>query len=204
MFTDFALAKRQPGLVGIVLEMDVLNAVRNNQLHNRIRHIQNGVLAEVYDASYERGVNPVVDFHKDVPSALPTPITGPRWFIPAVFNQGGYDCVQLRRQDNRWVLRFFQVTRSPRHVIKLWYMRTFLASFNEQLPNDEKVSEIDIVAVVPSNAALSYQPTAQWDVIGAFRPTRAAGDPPVGTPDNPTVNRFIASFLRSRSRRIFD
>jgi hypothetical protein len=50
-----------------------------------------------------------------------------QWFVPEIFNQGGFDFVQYLTGAST-SLRFIQVTRSSKHLVNSEYMVTFADS----------------------------------------------------------------------------
>jgi hypothetical protein len=51
------------------------------------------------------------------------------WYLPANFNQGGFDLVHVEREKKTLHFTFFQVTRSARHTRKYRFMTEFINPF---------------------------------------------------------------------------
>lgn len=85
---------------------------------------------------------------------------------PTAWNQGGYDVVQIEKDDtkaNSFHLRFGQVTKSKRHALKLKYFMEFAAYLEfAQL----EIGSIEIGFILPEHALESFNLTAA-QVVGS-------------------------------------
>jgi hypothetical protein len=68
------------------------------------------------------------------------------WLIPKLWNQGGYDFINLETGSR--LLQVIQVTRRKSHDYKLHYVETLLETLREI---DCRVSHLDVVFVYPKN-----------------------------------------------------
>ena len=78
---------------------------------------------------------------------------------PAAWNQGGYDVVQIEKDDtkaNSFHLRFGQVTKSKRHALKLKYFMEF-AAFLEFARL--KISSVEIGFILPQHDLENFKLT---------------------------------------------
>ncbi|KAG7355017.1 hypothetical protein IV203_004373 [Nitzschia inconspicua] len=84
---------------------------------------------------------------------------------PAAWNQGGYDVVQIEKDDtkaNSFHLRFGQVTKSKRHALKLKYFMEFAAFLEFALL---EISSIEIGFILPEHDLEHFKLT-QCQVFG--------------------------------------
>jgi hypothetical protein len=78
---------------------------------------------------------------------------------PAAWNQGGYDVVQIEKDDtkaNSFHLRFGQVTKSKRHALKLKYFMEFAAFLEFALL---EISSIEIGFILPEHDLENFKLT---------------------------------------------
>jgi hypothetical protein len=90
------------------------------------------------------------------------------WFIPVVFNQGGYDCCQLVIEHESLILKFMQIPRDLRFELKVGYMTTFLQKFNNIIPKAlgfSNVKKMEIAFIVPFDLVKAVPPMKSWDII---------------------------------------
>jgi len=163
---------------GWALEIDFLHSVRNSgMLRNRVFDV---VFPEVVGGGdpVRGAVNTtfqiteqVINFHRNFPlNLVRAEIVVNNWFIPQVYNQGGFDCVQVIDVEGDLVLRFVQVTRNVRHDIKLQYMRICLNHFNQVLVNGNLpvITRIHIVMLFPEEQLLLLPNPAdpvRWPIV---------------------------------------
>ncbi|KAG7359063.1 hypothetical protein IV203_015652 [Nitzschia inconspicua] len=77
----------------------------------------------------------------------------------AAWNQGGYDVVQIEKDDtkaNSFHLRFGQVTKSKRHALKLKYFMEFAAFLEFSLL---EISSIEIGFILPEHDLENFKLT---------------------------------------------
>ena len=108
--------------------MEVIEAVRTD----RILSLKGKVLEPVV----EGGVRDSFAARRirvfDHPRRMRTTTEKPAWYLPANFNQGGYDLVHVEAEEKKKKtlhFTFFQVTRSARHTRKYKYMTEFINPF---------------------------------------------------------------------------
>jgi hypothetical protein len=189
---------------GWACEADILWSVRHNQLGSRffdVNFLVDGPAIGVMNETYVAG-GQVFDFCRNSVTKLVTltDITVNDWFIPEVYNPGGFDAVQViaGRNQSPFVLRFIQVTRQSNHELKVDYMRIFLQKMNDERlrihnryhPNQQTpqvINEMEIVIVYPSDL-LDRVPNpsnnVQWIIRGAPRKS------------NPDVTYQVVTFHR--------
>lgn len=158
-----------PSLDGIILETDVIAAIKQKDpkmLQNRFMKviIEEKGLAPVLTETLpedECVVTRIIYFQKDVLTdhRIGDFLSGTQvpdgWvFIPAVFNQGGFDLVRILRRNGTLYMVFLQVTRQEGHAIKMRYFHQFLHSYNYFAPSHAKIFNIIVQVVVPFT---SYQ-----------------------------------------------
>jgi hypothetical protein len=73
------------------------------------------------------------------------------WYFPEIFNQGGFDIVQILKILDVYTARFFQVTCSSKHDMKLEYMVAFLTKINllRQAQGHFAISDFEVISVIP-------------------------------------------------------
>lgn len=124
-------------LDGWALAADFLHAVRTGRLLNKALNIEypaaapprllpGGADLTFRVAPREEGEVAwhVYDFHRNAPKIeklIQDRLLQPDyWFIPEVFNQGGFDCFQIMCKDNgTFFIRFVQVDRNMKHPLKV-------------------------------------------------------------------------------------
>jgi hypothetical protein len=136
-------------------------------------------------------VRGIVEFHKNVFTPgevynqnLQTKFEDPVnvFFIPSVFNQGGFDLAYITEQDGKLIMVFLQVIRQISHTIKIDYFYNFLDSYNCWAPAGKKISNIIIQLVVPFDTRDNYSPPSPSDVIGgkgSITRSQAKNTPPI-------------------------
>jgi len=170
--------RKNGAMDGWALEIDFLHSVRNSgMLRNRVFDV---VFPEVVGGGdpVRGAVNTtfqiteqVINFHRNFPlNLVRAEIVVNNWFIPQVYNQGGFDCVQVIDVEGDLVLRFVQVTRNVRHDIKLQYMRICLNHFNQVLVNGNLpvITRIHIVMLFPEEQLLLLPNPAdpvRWPIV---------------------------------------
>jgi hypothetical protein len=108
------------------------------------------------------------------------------WFIPEVFNQGGYDCCQFCvgidpvTKVPSSILLFKQITRNIHHELKVYYMTIFLNEFNEILgrvlgSKCPPVTRMQIAFVVPHDKVEGMPASTSWNKVGEPRKSLSRG-----------------------------
>lgn len=183
--------KMNPCMDGWALEADFIYSVQQNALVNRVHDVVFNPtrVAGAINTTYVS--NRIIRFHRNAPENLTMEdIEINNWFIPEVFNQGGFDCVQVRgHRDSPLALRFVQITRQQCHLLRIYYMRICLNAFNEVLLANHKppITEIDIIVAYPTDLIARVpnpQLEQEWTIIGHPR------IPP------PTINYGVIVFHR--------
>jgi hypothetical protein len=149
-----------PPLDGWLLELDFLTTVR--RAISGGHPVVNRLLFEGdSDPSPLTGTK-AVSFHssRDFKWAADTNLQlhNDTWFIPEVFNQGGFDAVRaVLREGSKGHLHFFQVTRAETHSLKSEYLTGFLQTLNQHLLSSGASSSA-------SSSAAPYSPITSFDV----------------------------------------
>jgi hypothetical protein len=160
-------AQGNPGFDGIVLEMDFLAQLR------LARRINKTLTVKIGDSAEEEWR--VLDF---IPFTHPSDLQGIQlgfdegsetfenkfklgdgfWLLPKLFNQGGYDAVQVEFPDSNQPthihVRFVQVTRSDTHTLKLQYMVALLKAL---VPIGFEVKNVLVDFVVPADQCSNFK-----------------------------------------------
>jgi DNA polymerase III delta prime subunit len=165
-----------PSLDGWILEMDCLFCIKEDLLANKVKFTVNNNsrdLNAAFDSSFAS--SSVVYFHSSsMPTAdLEAKITEFKtnmWFIPMIFNQGGFDFVQFIITTAATAkLRFVQVTRSLTHEMKIYYMVAFANKIVEILRQRNapwSLTALEIVMLIPTELIASAPLTSEWKITG--------------------------------------
>jgi hypothetical protein len=125
-----------------------------------------------FDNTFSSRNHAVIEFHRDVLTEESTGMHLPgTWFVPRVYNLGGFDCVQLLERGGVPTLRFVHVTVKVQqdHPIRRDCMHTFLLSLNEfrakvQPHPEPPITAMEVVVMLPHDVALDATPPSEWDV----------------------------------------
>jgi DNA polymerase III delta prime subunit len=179
MIRGAADGRFNPALDGWILELDCIYCLKNSDLRDKMRFTIN---------ESSRALNPVfapfphsdmIYFHSTAQSAADLSSTLPggdffeqfHWFIPEIFNQGGFDFVQYFRPKikDTVYLRFVQVTRSTTDQMKFEYMISFANTLNEifKIRNiNLKVTLVEIIMLIPEEIIDQAPLPKDWKVTG--------------------------------------
>jgi hypothetical protein len=159
-------AQGNPGFDGIVLEMDFMAQLRLARKVNKTLTVKIGDIAEE-----QWRVLALIHF------TYPDDLQGTQlgfderfetfenkfklgdgfWLLPKLFNQGGYDAVQVELPDpdqpTHIHVRFVQVTRSDTHTLKLQYMVALLKAL---VSIGFEVKNVLVDFVVPADQCNSF------------------------------------------------
>lgn len=126
------------------------------------------------------------------------------WFVPTMFNQGGFDfSTLLHDQPRGFFLRYVQVSMNVNHELKMWYMYEFARQYNAQAAPEKRVKHIEIVLLVPYERAPSF---SRWHLIGEITPESAASNTRknLSASEEPeeffAVTKFVAGWMRIGER----
>lgn len=149
-------------LNGWIFELDFLTTIREAKESQDFaalsaRFTRNGTS----NINYPMQVKSCDDFHSSKDFRLTErqllTMNDHSWYVPRVFNQGGFDAVELLQGESD-KLRFYQVTTSATHSLKLSFMTGFMLNFNEL--RTTPVDDFDVVFVIPSRNSSTFQTPA--------------------------------------------
>lgn len=86
------------------------------------------------------------------------------WFIPQIFNNGGFDGVQYRAGK----LIFVQITRAATHSFNLEWFQKFLKAFVQKFPH-LKVEECEVWFIVPEENIGTFKPAESSGVLTGYK-----------------------------------
>lgn len=190
--------RRNAVMDGWALESDFIHSAKNDLFGGRLFDVifpPDGVPTRgAANTSFARGTGRVISFYRNEPVQInaAADIVAGNFFVPDVYNQGGYDLVQVvpGLVATPLILRFVQVTRREDHGIKLHYMRVFLNAVNTALAISGLpiITNIEVVMAYPTDL-IDRVPDPQnapagWTVVGAPRN------------DDPTVTYHTVVFDR--------
>lgn len=149
--------ENNPSLDGILMEMEFIFQLGKSRAGAK-------KVIELYDENkkvairLESGKNVIKYVKKDFPSASFTVKKGD-WMVPSSFSNGGFDCVQYKKNE----LLFVQITRSITHSFNLNYYQQFRVMFEDKFAF-AKINKCSVWFVV------------REEVVGEFSPKERVGN----------------------------
>jgi hypothetical protein len=150
---SFALRLQNPAFLGWVVEIDFIQCLRNCIRTNAQARLWTFTAEGMADEK-KWDVPGIVDFEMDTFGFMKEYILKQFWLRPMTWNQGGYDLACLLNIDDRYILRFVQITAAHEHSLKLKYFRDLAFKINETI-HEIKVKHVEIVMLVLDEEAAS-------------------------------------------------
>jgi hypothetical protein len=169
--TQYSMSITNPSFDGWVLEFDVLHALRRSaSAEGRFFAVTPTEIAGVWTQGAARNdlppplgtLVPVERIENN--HLLPEHLGDRQWFYPTVYNNGGFDAVQLLIDPATGVrtFRFAQITRAITHSLKISYMDAFTTHYNTHCEGAaDMVSRVEVLIIAPIRAGrVHYTPRA--------------------------------------------
>lgn len=156
------LGNSNPAMDGVLMEMDFILRLGKSTSKQKVS----------VDLIVEPGSDPLpllesgsrkIMFRVSTFNTADFTVADEDWFIPQIFNNGGFDCVQYRMGK----LIYVQVTRASTHSFNLkWYQR-FYAAFVKKFPLLE-VPVCEVLFIVQEGLVGSFTPNAPTGNLTGF------------------------------------
>ena len=162
-----------PSLDEILLELDVLHCLKTGGLDYMIKFCSDYVYAHPVHR-YNVPPDSVRTFKSASGWTGPTmevDITSGTAFIPDVFNNGGFDCVVIRRTNDVVTAEFLQVIRAKRHGLRFYFMHNFITVFNATaiIPAADHITHAKVTIIGGKESVQQFQVPAQAQIIGSLQ-----------------------------------
>ena len=157
------LGDSNPAMDGVLMEMDFILRLGRSTSEQKVS----------IDLVIELGADPVpllqsggkkIKFRFSTFDTEVFTVADEDWFIPKIFNNGGFDCVQYRMGK----LIFVQITRSGTHSFNLKWYQKFHDAFVKTFPALE-VAECEVWFIVQEGLVDIFAPDAPTGNLTGFR-----------------------------------
>ena len=155
------LGDSNPAMDGVLMEMDFMLRLGRSTPEQKvpINLIMEG--AEPEPALQSGGKK--VKFRLSTFDTASFTVADEDWFVPQLFNNGGFDCVQYRVGK----LVFVQVTRSATHSFNLKWYEKFRSAFVKKFPALE-VAECEVWFIVQEDLKNIFKPAASTGILTGY------------------------------------